>query len=102
MLAYIFLIIHKRKLFHRISSKFEQIHWYYWGYDDLMFSLLRSLNYLKVLELAEERRNLLQLGISSTINLCKETGWFFRFSFVFCQSLDVFGKKCEWKCVSYF
>lgn len=39
-----------------------------------MFSLLRSLNYLKVLELAEERRNLLQLGISSTINLCKETG----------------------------
>ena len=68
-LAYIFLIIHKRKLFHRISSKFEQIHWYYWGYDDLMFSLLRSLNYLKVLELAEERRNLLQLGIANLFSV---------------------------------
>ena len=34
-----------------------------------MFSLLRSLNYLKVLELVEERRNLLQLGIANLFSV---------------------------------
>ena len=45
------------------------MHLYYWGYDDVILWLVRSLDYLKVLELVEERRNLLQLHFANLLSV---------------------------------